>query len=86
MENLDYYQVANSTDDELMEIYMKCKKRELAKMIIECNRSFERLTNTICRKPDLTELKKSIDTLKKASYPENNKPIGSTTVNTKIWR
>ena len=80
MEHLNYHQVANLTDEELMQIYMKCKKKELAKMIIECNRSFERLTNTFCRRPDLTELKKIVDTLK------SNQPIGSTTINTTILR
>lgn len=84
MEHLNYNQVANSTDEELMAIYMKCKKRELAAMIIECNRALERLTNFACQKPDLTELKEAVDNLKKASYPETNQPIGSTTGAT-IW-
>ena len=33
-----YMRIVKQTDEEKLAMYMKCKKKELAKMLIECNK------------------------------------------------
>ena len=46
--DFNYSQVIAMTDEEKLEMYMKCTKKELAKMLIESNRN---LDMAIARQP-----------------------------------
>ena len=51
MAHLNYMQVIESTDEEMLAIYMKCKKKDLAQMLLECNKHIVRLTKQVTVKP-----------------------------------
>ena len=52
------YQVKEMTDKEKFEMYMKCKKKKLVKMLIECNKLLDNLPQTIYNEYCIRELKK----------------------------
>jgi len=35
---MNYMQIVEQTDEEKLAMYMKCKKKQLAKMLIQCNK------------------------------------------------
>ena len=41
----NYMQVIEQTDEEKLKMYMKCKKKDLAKMLIESNKHLDTFIN-----------------------------------------
>jgi len=52
-------QIIEQSDEKKLEMYMKCSKKELAKMLIEANKHLDRFTPFISRIDD--ELMNSIN-------------------------
>ena len=46
MEQSNFMQVIEQTDDEKLKMYMKCTKKELAEMLIQCNKILDNQLGT----------------------------------------
>jgi len=61
MEKINYMQIVQQTDKEKLAMYMKVKKKQLAEMLIQCNKiidaNFPIVTFGDCHEKKSTELK-----------------------------
>jgi len=49
MDDINYMQVVKQTHDEIVDMYMKCTKKQLAEMLIECNRLLDINVNRVSK-------------------------------------